>query len=73
MKAIEFVTSMRPDGSLSLPPAVAEVLRGHDDLFRVLVLMPDEDGDAEWRRFTAEQFLAGYADSDAIYDEVQPG
>lgn len=28
------------------------------------------DEEAAWERFAAEQFLQGYAESDAIYDEV---
>lgn len=30
----------------------------------------DTDEDAEWERLTAEEFLKGYAECDAIYDEL---
>jgi len=32
-------------------------------------MMPDDEDDQEWAEFTLEQFLQGYADSDAIYDD----
>jgi hypothetical protein len=32
--------------------------------------MPESTEDHEWARLTAEQFLQGYADGDAIYDEL---
>jgi hypothetical protein len=73
MKAVEFFSSIRPDGTLELPPAVAELLREHEDPLRVLVLVPEDEDDAQWRRMTAEEFMAGYADSDAIYDKLQSG
>ena len=40
---------------------------------RGMILVPDMDEDAEWAALTAEQFLKGYAESDAIYDADQPG
>jgi hypothetical protein len=30
----------------------------------------EAEEEAAWKRFTAEEFLKGYAESDAIYDEV---
>lgn len=33
---------------------------------------PDADDDRDWADFTAAQFLQGYADSDAIYDDEPP-
>ena len=30
----------------------------------------DPEEEAEWLRMTAERFLAGYSNGDAIYDEV---
>jgi hypothetical protein len=33
-------------------------------------MIPDDTEDKQWAEFTAEQFLKGYADTDAIYDEV---
>lgn len=39
---------------------------------KVIVLMNEADNYAHWvlKQMAAEQFLKGYADSDAIYDEV---
>ena len=33
-------------------------------------MIPDDSEDEQWAELTAEQFLAGYADTDAIYDDV---
>ena len=31
----------------------------------------DKEYDSDWARVTAEQFLAGYSDSDSIYDTIE--
>jgi hypothetical protein len=31
---------------------------------------PQSDDDADWRRLGIEQFFAGYAESDAVYDAL---
>ena len=36
---------------------------------RVFVVLPD-GSDEEWAALTREQFLKGYADGDAIYDQL---
>jgi hypothetical protein len=33
----------------------------------------DNFDDEDWARLTLDQFLAGYAESDAIYDEMPEG
>jgi hypothetical protein len=38
--------------------------------FRVLVLVPQDEGEAAWARMTEAEFFRGYADSDSIYDDV---
>ncbi|MBM4044046.1 MAG: hypothetical protein FJ279_02950 [Planctomycetes bacterium] len=71
MKAYEFLTKVTPDGRLEVPATLAKVMPG-DSTVRVIVLVsetPDEE-DAAWGRLTAEQFMAGYSDADAIYDKV---
>jgi hypothetical protein len=69
MSTVEFWTQVSPDHTLSVPPEPAAKLSPHQRV-RVIVLIPDADPDAEWSRLTTEQFLAGYADTDAIYDEL---
>jgi hypothetical protein len=36
----------------------------------VIVVLPENWEEADWRRLAAEQFLAGYSDIDAIYDSL---
>ena len=40
---------------------------------RVILLIPEPDEDQNWSYLTAEQFLKGYAESDAIYDSLSAG
>lgn len=39
-------------------------------LVRVLLLIPESAEERDWEQFTAEEFLKGYAESDAIYDPL---
>ena len=72
MKALEFQTRMNPDHTLTVPPEVVAHLQP-DQAIRVLVLIPDSNDDEEWAQLAAEQFLQGYAPSDAVYDELPAG
>ncbi len=68
MKALEFETAVAADQTLVLPQeAAAEVRPGMT--LRVLLLIPDRPKN-DWYQMSAEQFLSGYAESDAIYDEL---
>lgn len=71
MKTYEFPTKVTPDGKLEVPERFAKVIPGGRTV-RVIVLVTEtpEEEDAAWARLTAEQFLAGYSDADAIYDKV---
>jgi len=69
MRAFEFKSSLSPDGTLPVPQNVAEQL-GKDQPVRVIVLIPEADEEPEWAQLTRDQFLKGYAESDAIYDEL---
>jgi hypothetical protein len=69
MKTLEFEASLNPDSTLRVPQEIAAQLQP-DQPVRVIVLIPDAAEEHDWSRMTAEQFLAGYADSDAIYDEL---
>jgi len=70
MKTLEFEASLNPDDSLTVPAEVAAQLKQAQPL-RVIVVVPEPDDDErEWSRLTAEQFLAGYDEGDAIYDEL---
>jgi hypothetical protein len=41
-----------------------------EELVRVIVLLPEDADEADWKRFTNEQFLRGYSESDSAYDAV---
>ena len=72
MKALEFSSSLNADGSLHVPEDVAPSIPPGQHL-RILVLLPDSDEDQEWEQLAASQFGQGYADSDAIYDQLPGG
>jgi len=71
MEAYEFQARVTPDGRLVVPEAFAPKL-SEQPVVRVIVLMGEPPGMYEnraWSSLTAEQFLAGYSDADAIYDQ----
>jgi hypothetical protein len=69
MKTLEFHTRVNADKSLPVPPEMARELEP-EQAVHVIVVVPEPDENQEWVRITAEQFLKGYADSDAIYDNL---
>lgn len=69
MKALAFEAQVNPDHTLPIPSSVAAELPTGQAV-RVLIFIPDSNEDADWQRLTSEQFLKGYADSDAIYDQL---
>jgi len=72
MKALEFQTRINPDHTLPLPPEIAMQIQ-HEQPVRVILLIPESIDDQDWAHLTAEQFLKGYSDSDAIYDKLSAG
>ena len=72
MKAFELSAKLTPDGNLELPEAVRKLLPAGKPA-RVIVLVPDAadaDEQSAWDQLTAQQFLAGYAETDAVYDRA---
>ena len=69
MKVVEFQSELRPDHTLSVPAGVIERIPCGQSL-RVLVLVPEDAGDQAWEELAAAEFGMGYADSDAIYDQL---
>jgi len=67
MKAYEYYAEIMPDGHLSLPEDLRDKIKG-DTKVRVMVLV--EEDDAPWKKLTQSQFLKGYSEKDAIYDEL---
>jgi hypothetical protein len=73
MKAIEFQTKITSDGKIDVPGSFFKELKCKQ-VVRVIVLIsePTEVISEEqlWTRLTEEQFIAGYSDADAVYDQV---
>jgi len=72
MRAYEFPIKITPDGRLELPNALLRLLPGNQ-VVRVIILineLTDSEDQAAWVRLTADQFLEGYSEADAIYDRI---
>jgi hypothetical protein len=72
MKALEFLTPINPDSTLTVPSEIAAQLP-QGLAVRVLLLLPEDNENQEWAKLTAEQFLQGYAASDRLYDSLAAG
>jgi len=70
MSAIEFETELRGDSSLPLPPEVMERLPKSGRV-TVVVLVPDNQDDQDWRRAAYEQFMKDDGREDSVYDTYQ--
>ena len=69
MKTLEFDATLNADSSLRVPQELAAQIP-QKQVVRVIVLLGDDAGADDWRRAAADQFLAGYSESDQIYDAV---
>lgn len=67
MKAYEYFAEVLSDGHLSIPEDLKEKLKP-DSKIRVMLLLEDEN--AAWNSFEMSQFLEGYSEKDAIYDNL---
>ena len=67
MKEYEYYGEITPDGHLSLPEEIKDKLKA-DSKIRVMLLL-DEDEKA-WDQLSMSQFLKGYSEKDAIYDNL---
>ena len=72
MKAVEFQSQLNPDLTLTVPASVVGAIPIGQTV-RVLVLLAENDTDQEWEQLTAEEFGQGYADTDALYDQLSTG
>jgi len=75
MKILEFWGHINSDYTLKLPPKVAKLIQQGQPIQVILLipesgLIPEPGEDQEWTRLTTEQFLKGYTNGDAIYDEL---
>jgi hypothetical protein len=72
MKAYEMPVKISNEGKLEIPESLASLLP-HNRIVKVIVLIPEQnelDEDKEWASLTANEFLAGYSESDSIYDRL---
>ena len=67
MTTLEFWAKLTPDRTLEVPPDVADQIHVNEPV-RVVVIVPNGDEQA-WSDATAEQFLRGYDEGDANYDD----
>lgn len=72
MKVLEFEAEVPGDGTLKIPNEIAVQIPDHEQV-RVLLLVGDSSEDEDWERLGAEEFLSGYSESDAIYDQLSRG
>jgi len=70
MKSVEFETELT-DNTIHIPESFQEELSlSKDKHVRVIVLIDNSDDEAEFRNVLNNQFLKGYDESDAVYDNL---
>lgn len=67
MRAYEYYAEFLTDGHLSVPDNMKDKLKNESKV-RVMLLLEDED--SNWNNFSLSQFLEGYSEKDAIYDNL---
>jgi hypothetical protein len=72
MKTLEFDALLNPDKTLTVPPALADQVP-EGCTVRVLLVIADSSEEKAWNQMAAEAFFKGYAESDAIYDDLSGG
>ena len=69
VKALEFEAKLGADANLRVPEDLAAQIPA-EEAVRVIVLVPENQDEAGWRRLTHEQFLRGYSADDSVYDAL---
>lgn len=71
MKAYEFPAKISSEGTLQLPATVMKVLSDQQSVKVILLIdESDDETEADWNRLATEQFLAGYSETDTVYDKI---
>ncbi|RLC76329.1 MAG: hypothetical protein DRI61_13495 [Chloroflexi bacterium] len=70
MKAYEIPLKVTEEGELESLELLLKVLPRGREVRAIILISKSEDEDAVWLRLTAKQFLAGYFDTDSIYDRI---
>ena len=71
MNAYEFQATVMPDHKLSIPDTLFGKFETHKTIRVIVLINESADEEHAWAHLTAEQFLAGYDDSDAVYDQLE--
>jgi hypothetical protein len=69
MKTLEFNATLDTESNLRVPTELAAQIPAREPV-RLIVPLPKDQDCRDWDRLTAEQFLAGYSESDSIYDSL---
>jgi hypothetical protein len=72
MKAYEFPAQLTPEGRLEVDEGLLPSLPVKQ-MVKVILLIDEPADSAEknsWVQLTTEQFLSGYSEADAIYDNI---
>ena len=69
MKAVEFKSKLK-NKTIEVPESLSTELSGEKEI-RVIVLYEEEENQdgKNFQNLAREQFLAGYSESDSIYDD----
>jgi hypothetical protein len=67
MKTYKYYAEVLADGHLSIPEDLKDKLKP-DSKIRVMLMLDDED--TLWNDMAMSQFIKGYSDKDAIYDNL---
>ena len=69
MKAVEFESTVGPNGQIALPPEIAGEIPTGEQL-RVVVMWEAPSFDLAWRATGRERFETAYSAEDAIYEQL---
>jgi hypothetical protein len=69
MKSLEFEATLDSEAKLKVPDDLASQIQTGQPV-RVILVLPENAEEKNWRRLTIEQFLRTYGDGDSIYDNV---
>ena len=72
VKVYEFPAKIGPQGNLTLPEDLIKSLT-NEEMVRVIIVVNEAteiEEYADWSQFAADQLLAQYDDTDAIYDKL---
>lgn len=68
MRTVQFDADLTAKGVVAIPPDLASEL-SLPARARVIVIVGDEEDEADWRALSYEQFLRSYSEEDSIYDD----